>query len=391
MKRLHSLEPAEVSLVTRGANKRKFLIFKSMEKQMLDLIKNADPKAMAAVEKVLKEYCGTTKSTGLAGAAQNPANEQAAPGAATVGPSERAMAALKAAARILTPFKGELEGELLQKVMQAAGMEMSPAAPAPRAEGGNMETNKGMSSQSPEPIKEEHTVEALKAADEAFKQALAKLGYQKYPEGKLQMKAAEPKIAPEGKDKADIEKADKSKQGDPKVSEQILKADGSLNLEAVPAEMRAVAEVIFKGQQELVKKNAELTKNLADRDAADAKREVIAKADSYTHVGLPREEIIATLEDARKLGTESYVRICKQFDTLNTQGKSSNIFKEFGSNLEGKSNGAGSWEAIEKAAQAYVAKSGEKVSKEQAVTNFLETAEGQRMYREHQASRPEGV
>lgn len=396
-KRLTELEPAEVSLVTRGANKRKFLVYKSqkgnpgMKKEILDLIAKADPKALKKVEAVIKEYCAEKADT-AAGALQNPSNQQA-------GPSERAIAALKAAARILTPFKEEVGGELLQKVMSAAGMQQAKE-PATISEGGSVgatQTSKS-ATQSPEPIKDEHMVVAMKAAEDAMKESLAKLGYQKYPEGKLQMKALDKKTEEEDEDEADdVSKSatvSKSQEGETKVAEQVLKADGSLNLDAIPKEARGAIEHIFKAQQELVKKNADLSKELEDRKAAEEKREIVAKADSFTHLGLAKDEVIATLTDARKLGSESYIRVCKQFETLSEQGRTSGIFSEIGSDLPGEAGGPtgdGAWAKIEKAAQGYVAKSGEKLSKEAGLDSFLQTAEGQRMYADYKAGRKGGI
>ncbi len=394
MKNLHDLEPAEVSLVTRGANKRKFLVFKSQKgnsvtkaaKEIQDLMKNVDPAIIAKVEKVIKDM----STPQIPGAAN--------PNAQSTMPSERAQAALKAAARILTPFQKELGGELLQKVMQAAGMQMPDGKPG-TIEGNNMglenkDTNKS-STQSPEKVTDEHAALAMKDAECAYKAALAKLGYQKYPEGKLQMKSLEGADAADADEEDDVEKsgvkkADKPK-GESKVAEQVLKADGSLNLEAIPEAVRPAVEHIFKAQQELVKKNADLTKELEDRKSAEAKREVVAKADSYTHLGIPKEEIVATLEDAKKAGTEAYIRITKQFDTLNEQSRTSGLFKEVGSSLSGGPGSAGAWEAIEKAAISFVQKSGEKMTKEAAVEKYLETDEGNRQYAEYKANRKGGI
>lgn len=391
MKKLHDLEPAEVSLVSRGANKRKFLVFKSQKgnsvnTEILELLKNVDPKVMAKVEKVIKDM----STPQIPGAAN--------PNAQSTMPSDRAQAALKAAARILTPFQKELGGELLQKVMQAAGMQMPDGKPG-TIEGNNMglenkDTNKS-ATQSPEKVTDEHSALAMKDAECAYKAALAKLGYQKYSEGKLQMKSLEGADAADDDEEDDVEKSGVAKaekpKGESKVTEQVLKADGSLNLEAIPEAVRPAVEHIFKAQQELVKKNADLTKELEDRKTAEQKREVVAKADSYSHLGIPKEEIVATLEDAKKLGTEAYIRITKQFETLNEQNRTGGLFKEIGSPLSGGTNGAGSWEAIEKASQAHVQKSGEKMSKEQAIDAYLNTAEGNRQYAEHQASRKGGI
>lgn len=363
MKHLSDLEAAEVSLVTRGANKRKFLVFKgregnSMDKEMQKLIREADPKALAEVEKVIKAYCDMEK------------NEDKK----TV-LSDRAQAALKAAARILTPFKKELDKDLLKKVMGAAGMQMSGEEENDTTAEERMENSltKEQATQSPSPIKAEHEAIAMKAAKAAFQTSLQKLGYQKYPEGKVTNKSFA----------GDTDGADAETEEDETVSKQaVVKADGSLDLEAVPESVRPVVEAIYKGQQELVKKNAALEKELADTKSAHREKELVAKAESYTHLG-SKDDVLATLKDADKLGAEAFSRITKQFDSMQAQAESSAAFQEIGSNQP--RGGATTWEMIEKAALGLVEKSGDQgMTKEQAVEKFLLTPAGQRLYTDYQ-------
>lgn len=341
-----------------------------MQKEILELIKKADPAKLAAIELVIKEYQSVD--------------------AQKISTSERAIAALKAAARILTPFKEELQGDLLQKVMAAAGMQL-PKEPDTISQGGKMEEQElEKGTQSPSPIKEEHMVEAMKAAEDAMKAALQKLGYQKYPEGKLHMKS--------GDDMEDMEDVDSSDISDEQVEieiskshkQEVLKADGTLNLEAVPKALRPALESVFKAQKDLVKKNASLSKELADKQAAEEKREIVAKADSLTHLGLPKEDVIATLQDAKKMGPEAFARISKSYEALNEQNKSGKLFTEIGSSLSDSSIEM-PYEQIEKAAMTHIAKSGVSKSKEEAVALFLETAEGQQMYGQYKASRKGGI
>ena len=169
-------------------------------------------------------------------------------------------------------------------------------------------------------------------------------------------------------------------------ADKVTKEDGSLDLSQVPEAVRPALELIYKSNQELVKKNDQLAKQITDRDARDTDKEIVAKADTFTHIGIPREDVVAQLKDARSISTASYERVCKSFETLNTQAKESKLFTEIGSGMGG-STGGDSWGRIEKAAEAVVAKSGEKVTKAESVENFLKTTEGQRMYADYKKER----
>lgn len=360
MKHLHDLEAAEVSLVPKGANKRKFLIFKSregnsMDKELVEMIRKGDPKAVKRVEKVLKDYCDMAEKSEEGGMMD-----------------DRAMAALKAAARILTPFKDKLPGDLVGKVMNAAGMQMSGEemndSNAPEREENSL--TKELGSMSPEQVKDEHEIAAMKSATDAYNSHLQKLGYQKYPEGKLQMKSAESEEDGETEEDESVSKT------------AVVKADGSLDLSAVSESVRPAIQAIYKSHQELVQKNAALEKKMADQASAVREKEIVAKAASFKNLGLAHEEVVQTLKDADSVGTEAFTRVCKQFETLETQAAQGGLFREIGSNQSSK--GRTTYEAIEKAAEGMVAKSGESLSKAEGIDKFLKTELGGRMYVDYQ-------
>ena len=117
MKKLYELDPAEVSLVDKGANRKKFLIFKSKGKNMnpskeiMDLVNRVPKEVIDRVEKVVKAVDAGDMPPKKDSAAFKEANVP--PGkneqAGEVAPmSDRAMAAMKASARILAPHKDEI-------------------------------------------------------------------------------------------------------------------------------------------------------------------------------------------------------------------------------------------------------------------------------------------
>lgn len=388
MRKLTKLEPAEVSLVKKGANRKKFIITKSegemTREQIMAIIKKGDPKVLAHVEKILKAHD----------------DAQTAEGKPTMG--EKAKIALKAILRIHTPFKDEITPDVLNQAMSNntvandAGEPLEGSAGTP-AEGGEVDKDKdgkpvpaagdkpaadgaakpdaGKPDAGAE-MKPEHFEEAKKAADEAYKAHLTKMGYKKYPDAEMKLKASDDKNQTQ-----DDPEDDEDKEGDEVSKSTVLKADGTLDLSAVPAEQRAHFEMIFKGHNEVVRKNAELESQLKQEREERREKEIVAKAAGYTHLGINQADLVAALKDADKAGKEAFERIAKQYETMNEQIKKSALFGEIGSSQS--SAGKAAWEKIEAAAQARVAKSGTPMTKEQGIAQVLETEEGQRFYAEY--------
>jgi hypothetical protein len=382
MKRLHSLDAAEVSLVPRGAVKRKFLVLKSRtgepsmtRKEILDLIKG-EPDTMKRVEKILKAFGTTDKvrqEAALQGEATKDENGE--------GPlDERAQTALKAVVRILTPFKDQLSPMLLHEVLDAAGIQMQSA----EEQGGEKE---GSSRQSPEQVKEEHKIEAMKAAQGAYKSHLQKLGYQKYPENQIAQKDMEGDDECEkSQEKSTDKKSDGDKEVEKKEEGTVPNADDKESvmkslLSNLPKETKSAIEAVFKSQQELIKKNDELTQKLVETERTAKRKEYVAKAAGFKHLGVNVEELAETMLALSETAPKQLEVIEKMLSSADEQVGKGDLFKEFGSSLP--AGGKSTWDKIEKAAEGYVAKSGEKASKAEAVDRFLATSEGKRMYEEY--------
>lgn len=222
-----------------------------------------------------------------------------------------------------------------------------------------------------EAVTAEHLMKAHKHAMAMGKQHLEKLGYRMYPDAEVQMKNKDGKPVSKSK------------------GETVAKQKDATSLDGLDEKTRKALEPVFKQHKELVQKNADLEARLAAQTASIRDKELVEKAASFAFVGLPQEEIVATLKDADKIGKESFERVVKSFSTLNEQGKTSKLFEEKGSSLS--AGGAVSWEKIEAAAKTRVAKSGEKMTKEQAVESFMLTDEGRAMYADYKASRKDGI
>jgi hypothetical protein len=324
------------------------------------------------------------------------------------GLDQQTHAALMAVSRILTPFKEKLPPELVHSVMDALGfvaggeeeMNDKPMPGANKLGDGRQREGEPLLGQDEddgdesvekvkafpqkvesdkddflgdgeERVNKAHLADAADAADGAYREHLEKLGYRQYPDARMAMK---------------------TKGGSPvmkRKGESVHKSsDGTPDLSGVDPNTRKILEGVYKSQAELVKKNSELTDQLKNRDAADRKKEIVAKASSLGHVGIPTDDLVAQLEVADKAGKEHYERVCKSFDALNEQGRTSRIFSEYGTDKPfGAGHAAGdSMAKLDALASGLVQKDG-KLTKEQAFAKVLETTEGQRLYAEHQHAR----
>ncbi len=313
MKRLHDLEPAEVSLVDKGANKKKFLILKN------------DSSTIA-----------------------------------------------------------EPEDKRMAKDLKQASAE-----------------------QSPEKINKEHHEEALKVAKAAYSSHIAKLGGRMYPDAVMTQKAADDKekedvekAKKEEMEKADKEKMEKAekekmekaaivKAESEKVSKQSVEKGTEmekLDLSSVPKEVRPAVEAIYKSNQELVAKAEQIQKELVIERNLRRKGEFVAKAAVYKNLGISTDDLASTLMTIADASPEAVEKIEKMLATADAQVAKGDLFKEIGSSRASKVGPT--WEAIEKAAEGAVAKSGVSISKAEAVTKFLETPEGSAMYTAYMSEHP---
>lgn len=150
----------------------------------------------------------------------------------------------------------------------------------------------------------------------------------------------------------------------------IFKADGTIDMEAVPEEMKDSVEKLFKQMtdaQELIKK------------AEDEKvtREYVAKAAEYKNLAVKPEEFGLTLKALATAAPAEYTKleaVLKAADAALTKG---GLFAEIGTSGGGEQ--ATAWGKIEKAAEARAAK--ENITKAEAVSKILD--ENPALYNEY--------
>jgi len=465
LKRLSDLEPAEVSLVPKGANKRKFLVLKSekMTKEELLKVLNCEPSVMKNIEKVIRKYSvppmdedGIEKDlttegrkhiaahnfaipeerkypihdlaharNALARVEQHGTPEEKAkvhaavkrkfpalaersaaikaepeqPGQGIepegeVNLDDRAQSALKAVVRILTPWKGKLSPLLIHEILDAAGFQLTSEQPTDEGDAMRKEAS---ATQSPEPIEDEHHIEAMKVAKAAAKKAygehLAKLGYQKYPTEEVAQKDLEEHVPGHVDDDEEQEEeqegtmhspADARKEGSMHRKEAMhAKKEGVMKslMAKVPKDVRPVVEAIYKSSVESVRKAHDLEREVTALKRAATRKEIVAKAASLSKLGLESESVVDTLMGLHEAAPELAEKVEKMLGAANEQVSKGALFQEFGSSQPADERSG--WAKIEKAATEHVAKSGLKMSTAQAVDAYLQTDAGKRDYAQY--------
>jgi hypothetical protein len=113
----------------------------------------------------------------------------------------------------------------------------------------------------------------------------------------------------------------------------------------------------------------------------------VAKAASYDKLGVNVEEFGKVMKTIAEKAPETIEKIDAVLKAANEAVAKGNLFVETGSSRQGGAGNGTSWAKIQAAAVASVAKSGEKMTDAQAVTKYLDTAEGKAMYEEYMKER----
>jgi hypothetical protein len=364
MKELRKLKASEVSLVPQGANGKTFAVLKESPRAS-----KPSPQAtgMAAIMERVKK---AVKSFGKKDDTRD-AEEMIGDGL-----SREAQTALNATALILAPHKDEITDEHMDAIQAEVGIE-----------GGGEDGN----------VKPEHMKEAKAVAEKAYEDHMKKMGYQQYPQGELTMKGKNSAPDMGGDDDDDDEEEDVGK-------EKVLKEDGSINLDAVPAEMRPFMEVVQKSMdiskaaildankrvEAAEAKSVVLEKALTDTKVANRKSEIATIAKEFVH--LDKGLVQTSLELADGVSTAKFDEVLKSFKAQETIIKDS-AFRTFGSDAPSVGGAAGSndmMSKVEKAVEGIVIKSAEKgvtITKEQAMADFIISPAGKEMYSQEKAQR----
>jgi len=334
-----------------------------MTKEEIAKLAQGNPAIIQKVEAVIKEY---KEMMGDEGGSLD----------------EKAQTALKAAARILSPFAEVLPPDLLSAVMGAAGLGETEDAGQPGEGAAGQEHELGKEfppkedGEGGEAEPDEDDVQKLGDGPGAAKQPQSTQNKGPGAEGKGDKKFSEH----DGSE----HKPDMKIEGGGNPMNKVTKSDGTLDLSGVPAAVRPAVEALYKGQQDAIKKAADLEKQLSDEKKIRVEKEYKEKAASFKHLGTSQEVLAKVLKG--EATEEERTAVLKALDEQIAKG---NLFSEFGSAQAAAGNTT--FEQIEKAAEAYVAKSGEKITKAEAVEKFLLTSDGKKMYSQYTSQRPGGI
>jgi hypothetical protein len=426
VKELHDLETYEVSLVPKGANGKKFLVFKNLKgaqgmkdaKALLEWVaKNVDPAKMKEVQEVIK---------GLA----HGDDGDKMPNGEAVAMSDKAKAALQAIARIASPMKDEIHPMHLMKVMQAAGYDMQKAMDVFGNADGDVHHPDGEPPhslhESDEPLEKDHMKaipedvlsdmkdvlksklskgtgeadaysdvgkpdelekaikdhmgQAEEEACKAYKSHLEKLGYRKYPDLQPRFKS----VAKDLPKQVDVSEENHERGEAQPMDKNVMK---SLDLSKVDPKVKTALEAVFKGQQEAIAKAAKLEGELKAEREARRSKEFIEKA-AKLNVGGKTEDVAMILKTLADSSPEQASKLEALLAGAGEQIKKGELFKELGTERGGGLPGNDAWAKIEEIAKGMVEKSADKMSKADAIDAVLKTAEGKRLYDEYNASRP---
>lgn len=287
VKEIRQLDVQEVSLVDRAANRRKFLVLKQEDLDMADekqpdlaqLLESMDAETQELVVKLLGEDAD---------------DERVKEELEKAKLSPKAMAAVRTALRALNAVKDELPGNIMRMLASLGGYSY------------------------PGPEKAMHPDEE----DEAEKG----MGSVK---DKDKMKKDEGASADAGAGNDGAPEAGDGEEG--KEEKPMLKADGTIDWDAVPEGLRPVLKAIEERHAQTAKEAEELKKALAAERDRIRKAEFVAKAEKeFGALPGTAEEVGALLKEAdEKLSGENVERLHKLLKAANE--RFAEVLKEKGS------------------------------------------------------------
>lgn len=385
-KRLTKLEPGEVSLVSRAANRKKFYMTKNEDGTMPDSSNDSSHQQLLAavqsiseadLEKIGKaaEQIAVTKADGTDGADSRLQTTLRAVGKMLVpyskaredGTPAITMADLQPILEAIgiTDPDGDGDDDLPEDEAQEAGelvnMSVDKSVDGPGVGPGIEKADAAMSGTTkPEGVSDADFEAAQKAAKAAFDAAMAKAGY------------------------TGTKKADKEKQADsattPKEDDMDQEDVAKSALASFPKEQRAALEPIFKAHKEAIAKAEAKAARLEEQLL---RKDLVAKAAGYRNLGVETQELAEFLYDAQThLPAERAEKFEKLLKSLDAQAGRGGLFNEMGSKASGSASGSAA-EQLDAAVASLVAKSDGK-SRAQVYRDFVKSPEGAELYKSYQ-------
>lgn len=200
------------------------------------------------------------------------------------------------------------------------------------------------------------------------------------------------KAAKKGEDdeeESDDEEDDKDDMPFGKKKKAATKKSAEPDFAQLDAATRAQVQAVFKSNEELTQKSANLegiVKTLLDERTMG---EYVAKAKEFSHVPGKPEEIAVLMKSAHDSSPELAKGLEKLLQSMNEIVSKSALLGTIGSSGSGGSSGGSAWAKLEAMADGLVMKSSDgKLSKEQALARVMKSAEGRVLYAEYLGEHP---
>lgn len=382
-KRLTKLEPGEVSVVSRAANRKRFHILKNedgtmpdaqepISKSLTDLIQGVESVSATDLEAISKaaEKVAVAKAAGgetdprlqttlrAVGKMLVPYTKARDDGTPAVSMAD--LAPILAALGISDAADGEAEEEE-ETAEEMMNMSVEKGVDGPGCGPGVEKADAAMSGMSkPDGVTDAQHEAAKKAAKAAYDDHMAKNGY-------TGTKKAEEEKKPSASTKTEDEMTEK---------DDIAKSAFA----SFPAEQRAALEPIFKAQREAI---AKAEAKAARLEETLLRKELIGKAEGYRHLGLDTADLAEQLYEMQTRHPEGMPKFEKLLKSLDAQAKRGGLFNEVGSKATGSNEGSAA-EMLDSKVASLVAKSDGR-SKAQVYRDFVKTPEGAELYKNYQA------
>jgi len=384
-KRLTKLEPGEVSVVSRAANRKKFHILKNEDGSMPEKPMPADAsheRLLAALDNVSE-----TDLHSIAKAAEAVAIAKAEGDAG----DSRLQTTLRAVGKMLVPYtKAREDG--------TPAITMADLNPILEAIGIGAESGDDVAEEAEEGAEELMTMSVDKSVDgpgvgPGIEKADAAMSGMTKPDGVSDAEHEAAKAAAKAAYDAHMEKAgysdtkkaeEEEKDPEPattKSEENMEKDDVAKSaLSGFNAEQRAALEPIFKSQREAI---AKAEAKAARLEETLLRKEIVAKAEGFRNLGIETQELADQLFEMQTKHPEGMPRFEKLLKSLDAQASRGGLFKEVGSQAKGDT-GSTAAEQLDAAVASIVAKSDGR-SKAQVYRDFVKSPEGAELYKAYQA------
>jgi len=152
-------------------------------------------------------------------------------------------------------------------------------------------------------------------------------------------------------EKQGVDLMSKDKEAVKKEQQEVLKADGTPNLDVRPETARAAFETIWKAQQE-AKAEAEGYKQKLEKELTEKEtQKFLTKAAEFSNLSIAKEDLAEILKASSKnLSKEHYAQLEKTLKSANESSKE--IFKEAGTGHPEAKASSGAHEELETKAKA---------------------------------------